>query len=97
MAAYVIVRALEMRNTAWREEYAPKTAALVQKHGGRFLVRGGTRESLEGSGKLPVNIVVLEFPSMEKAKAWYNDPDYAPLIKLRQSGCDTELVLVEGV
>jgi uncharacterized protein (DUF1330 family) len=97
MAAYVIVRVLEMRDTAWLEEYAPKTAALVQKHGGKFLVRGGAKESLEGAGKLPVNIVVLEFPSMEKAKAWHNDPAYAPLIKLRQSGCDAELVLVEGI
>lgn len=97
MAAYVIVRVLEVRDTAWRAEYAPKTAALVQKHGGKFLVRGGAKESLEGSGKLPVNIVVLEFPNMEKAKAWHNDPDYAPLIKLRQSGSTSELVLVEGV
>jgi uncharacterized protein (DUF1330 family) len=97
MAAYVIVRVLEVRDTAWREEYGPKTAALVQKHGGKFLVRGGAKESLEGGGKLPANIVVLEFPSMERAKAWYNDPAYAPLIKLRQSGCEAELVLVEGV
>jgi uncharacterized protein (DUF1330 family) len=97
MAAYVIVRVLEVRDTAWREEYGPKTATLVQKHGGKFLVRGGAKESLEGGGKLPSNIVVLEFPSMERAKAWYNDPAYAPLIKLRQSGCDAELVLVEGV
>ena len=97
MAAYVIVRVLEMRDTAWREEYAPKTAALVQKHGGKFIVRGGAKERLEGSGKLPVNIVVIEFPSVEQAKGWYNDPDYAPLIKLRQSGSDAELVLVEGV
>jgi uncharacterized protein (DUF1330 family) len=97
MAAYVIVRVLEVRDTAWRTEYAPKTAALVQKHGGKFLVRGGAKENLEGSGKLPVNIVVIEFPSMEKAKAWHDDPDYAPLIKLRQSGSEAELVLVEGI
>ena len=97
MAAYVIVRVLEVRDTAWRAEYAPKTTALVQKHGGKFIVRGGALESLEGNGKLPANIVVLEFPNMEKAKAWYNDPDYAPLIKLRQSGTTSELVLVEGV
>ena len=97
MAAYVIVRILEMHNSAWREEYVPKTNALVQKHGGRFMVRGGAQESLEGGGKLPNRIVVLEFPSMEHAKAWHNDPEYAPLIKLRQSGCDAELVLVEGV
>lgn len=97
MAAYVIVRVLEVRDSKWLEEYAPKTAALVQKHGGKFLVRGGTKERLEGGGKLPLNVVVLEFPTMERAKAWYNDPDYAPLIKLRQSGCDAELMLVEGV
>lgn len=97
MAAYVIVRVLEVRDTKWLEEYAPKTAALVQKHGGKFLVRGGAKERFEGGGKLPLNVVVLEFPSMERAKAWYHDPDYAPLIKLRQSGSDAELVLVEGV
>jgi uncharacterized protein (DUF1330 family) len=97
MAAYVIVRVLEVRDTAWREEYAPKTAALVQKHGGKFIVRGGAKERLEGSGKLPVNIVVIEFPSVEQAKGWHNDPDYAPLIKPRQSGSDAELVLVQGV
>lgn len=52
MAAYVIVRVLEVRDTAWREEYGAKTAALVQKHGGRFLVRGGVKETLEGSAKV---------------------------------------------
>ena len=97
MAAYVIVRVLERRNRAWQAEYAPKTTVLVQNHGGKFIVRRGAKESLEGDGKLPLNILVLEFPSMEKAKAWYNDPDYAPLIKLRQSGSNAELVLVEGV
>ncbi len=97
MAAYVIVRVLEIRDTAWRAEYGPKTAALVEKHGGKFLVGGGAKEGLEGNEKVPSNIVVLEFPSMEHAKAWYNDPDYAPLIKLRQSGSDAEIVLLEGL
>ncbi|MFQ5850622.1 MAG: DUF1330 domain-containing protein [Candidatus Binatia bacterium] len=96
MAAYVIAR-LEVRDTAWRAEYGPKTAALIEKHGGRFLVRGGAMESLEGDGKLPSTIVVLEFPSMEHARAWYKDPAYAPMIKLRQSGSDAEIVLVEGL
>lgn len=68
MAAYVIVRVLEVRDTAWRTEYVPKTAALIEKNGGKFLVRGGAMESLEGSGKLPNIIVVLEFHSMEQAK-----------------------------
>jgi len=54
-------------------------------------------ERLEGTGQLPSVIVVLEFPSMAQAKAWYNDPAYAPLIKLRQTGSDLDFVLVEGV
>jgi uncharacterized protein (DUF1330 family) len=73
MAAYVIVRVLEVRDTAWRAEYAPKTAALVEKHGGKFLVRGGAKESLEGNEKLPSNIVVVEFPSMEHHVGWSTD------------------------
>jgi uncharacterized protein (DUF1330 family) len=60
-------------------------------------VRGGKPEQLEGQGPLPDAIVVLEFPSIERAKAWYNDPEYAPLITLRQKGSDLDFVLVEGV
>jgi uncharacterized protein (DUF1330 family) len=96
MAAYAIGR-LEMRDPSWAQEYGPKTAALVQKYGGKYLVRGGAMERLEGAGSLPSVMVVLEFPSMAQAKAWYNDPDYAPLIKLRQTGSSLDFVLVEGL
>ena len=54
-------------------------------------------ERLEGPGDNPDAIVVLEFPSMEQAKAWYNDPEYAPLIKLRQTGSEIDFFVVEGV
>jgi uncharacterized protein (DUF1330 family) len=94
MAAYVIAR-LEVRDTTWRESYSPKTAELIRKHGGRVLAPFGSKvEALEGNAKLPTNVVILEFPSKEQAKAWYNDPEYAPLIKLRQAGADGELILV---
>ena len=96
MAAYVIAR-VEVRNEAWREAYMPTTRALIEKHGGKFLVAGGAMERLEGDGKLPSSIVVLEFPSMAQAKAWYNDPAYAPMIKLRQTGSEAEIVVVEGM
>ena len=96
MAAYAIGR-LQMRDPSWIAEYGPKTAALVTKHGGKFVVRGGKMERLEGKEALPSRVVVLEFPSMEQAKAWYNDPEYAPLIKLRQTGSDLDFILVEGV
>jgi uncharacterized protein (DUF1330 family) len=96
MAAYAIGR-LEMRDPSWLQEYGPKTAALVAKHGGKYLVRGGAMERLEGIGQLPSVMVVLEFPSMAQAKAWYHDPEYAPLIKLRQTGSDLDFILVEGI
>ena len=97
MAAYIIGR-VEMRDTAWTAEYVPKTTALVQKHGGKLLAgRGCAMEILEGEGKLPSAIIVLEFPSMEQAKAWYHDPEYAPLIKLRQTGSDANIIVVAGV
>jgi uncharacterized protein (DUF1330 family) len=86
-----------MRQTAWLQEYGPKTAALVARHGGKYLVRGSTMERLEGTGTLPSVVVVLEFPSMAQAKAWYHDPEYAPLIKLRQTGADLDFILVEGL
>ena len=97
MAAYIIGR-VDLRDTAWQEEYVPKTRALIQKHGGKVLAGGGSAmETLEGDRKLPSAIVVLEFPSMEQAKAWYHDPEYAPLIKLRQTGADADIVVVNGV
>ena len=96
MPAYAIGR-LQMRDPSWMKEYGPKTAALVEKHGGRYLVRGGKMEQLEGRESLPSAVVVLEFPTMEKAKAWYKDTEYQPMIKLRQGGSDLEFILVEGL
>jgi uncharacterized protein (DUF1330 family) len=96
MMAYAIGR-LEMREPSWLQEYGPKTAALVEKHGGRYLVRGGAMERLEGTSQLPSVLVVLEFPSMAHARAWYHDPEYAPLITLRQTGSDLDFILVGGV
>ncbi len=96
MAAYAIGR-LQMRDPSWMAEYGPKTAALVEKHGGKYLVRGGEMARLEGDGSLPSAVVVLEFPSMAQAQAWYNDPDYAPMIALRQGGSDLDFVLVDGL
>jgi uncharacterized protein (DUF1330 family) len=96
MPAFAIGR-LKMSDPSWVAEYGPKTAALVQKHGGRYVIRNQKSERLEGSGPLPDVIVVLEFETMEKARAWYTDPEYAPMIKLRQKGSELDFVLVEGV
>jgi uncharacterized protein (DUF1330 family) len=73
-----------------------KAMALVQKHGRKVLTGAGSAmEILEGDGQLPSYRVLLEFPSMEHAKAWYHDPEYALLIMLRWSGADTDIILVD--
>ena len=96
MPAYA-VGLLDIRDTSWLRDYRDKTEALVRNHGGRYLVRGGGVEVLEGGKPPPSAVVVLEFPSMAAARAWYGDPEYAPLIELRRTGAHLDFVLVEGL
>ena len=94
MAAYVIGE-IEVTDQATYDDYRKQVAATVEKHGGRFIVRGGKVEPLEG-GWSPKRLVVLEFPSMPKLLGWYRSAEYAPLIKLRQQGSRGKLIAVEG-
>lgn len=95
MAAAYVIGEIEVTDPAKYDDYRKQVAATVEKHGGRFIVRGGKVESLEG-GWAPKRVVVLEFPSMQKALAWYRSAEYAPLIKLRQQGARGKLIAVEG-
>jgi uncharacterized protein (DUF1330 family) len=94
MAAYVIGE-IEVTDPATYEDYRKQVLATVEKHGGRFIVRGGKVEALEGDWS-PKRLVVLEFPSMQKLLTWYRSAEYAPLIKLRQKASRGKLVAVEG-
>ena len=94
MAAYVIAE-IEVTDPASYDEYRKQVPATVEKHGGRFIVRGGKLESLEG-GWAPKRLVVLEFPTLQQALGWYRSAEYAPLIKLRQRASHGKLVAVEG-
>ena len=94
MAAYVIGE-IEVTDQATYDDYRKQVLATVQKFGGRFIVRGGRIEALEGAWA-PKRIVVLEFPGMGEAQKWYRSPEYAPLIKLRQKAARGRLILVEG-
>ncbi len=96
MPAYFI-GGVDVSDPSWLKEYGRKVGALVAKHGGRYLVRGGKTEVKEGTTPSSRVMVIIEFPSMESARALYNDPAYAPLIKLRQTGSSSDLVLVEGL
>jgi uncharacterized protein (DUF1330 family) len=94
MAAYVIGE-IEVTDPATYDEYRKQVLATIEKFGGRFAVRGGSVEPLEG-GWAPKRLVVVEFPTLDQARKWYRSPEYAPLIKLRQKASRGKLVLVEG-
>ena len=95
MTAYVIGE-IEVTDPASYEDYRKQVLATIQKYGGKFLVRGGRIEALEG-GWAPKRVVLLEFPTMQQLEKWYRSPEYAPLIKLRQKASKGRLVAVEGV
>ena len=95
MPAYMIGD-VEVTDPAGYDEYRRGVAATLEPFGGRFIVRGGRTEVLEG-GWSPKRCVVLEFPSMEKLQAWYHSPEYAPLIALRQRSARANLTAVEGL
>jgi len=95
MPAYVIVD-IEVHDPVRYEEYKRLAAATVAAHGGRYVVRGGPAEVLEG-GRTPHRVVVLEFASLEQARAWWGSDDYAPAKALRQACAGTEMILVAGM
>ena len=94
MTAYVLGE-IEVTDPALYEEYRKQVLPVVQKYGGKFIVRGGKVEPLEG-GWSPKRLVALEFPSMAQAQKWYRSPEYAPLIDMRQKASKGRLILVEG-
>jgi uncharacterized protein (DUF1330 family) len=94
MAAYLMGE-IEVTDPAAYEDYRRQVLAVVTKYGGRFIVRGGKVETLEG-GWSPKRVVALEFPSMDQARSFYRSPEYAPLIALRQKASRGKLILVEG-
>jgi uncharacterized protein (DUF1330 family) len=94
MAAYLIVD-IDVKNAAGYDEYRRQVPPTVAKYGGRFIVRGGASEVLEGNWA-PKRVVVVEFPTMEALKRWYNSPEYMPLIALRQSHSSGDVIAVEG-
>jgi uncharacterized protein (DUF1330 family) len=94
MSAYVIVE-IEVTDPVGYEDYKKQAAATVHKYGGKYIVRGGKTEVLEGGWK-PKRIVVLEFPTMERAKEWLNCPEYAEPRKLRHKTAKTNMLVIEG-
>jgi len=95
MAVYVIVN-IEVRDAAAYETYKAGVPALIRKYGGEYLVRGGECEVLEGEWR-PGRLVLFRFPDRNAVRALYADPEYQPLMALRQRVAKTDSVVVEGV
>ena len=95
MTAYVISE-VEARDATAMETYRTLAARSVARYGGRYLVRGGAAELVEG-GPAPKTLVIVEFASMARAREWYGSPDYAEALKLRATALERRLVFVEGI
>jgi uncharacterized protein (DUF1330 family) len=95
MPAYVIVN-LELLDAQRYDHYVKAVPALVSKHGGEYLVRGGSVEVIEGNWR-PSRLVLLRFPDRQAVRALFDDPEYAPLKALRHEVAKTSIVAVDGL
>ena len=95
MPAYLFAN-VEVTDPVGYEQYRRRVSATIEAFGGRYLVRGGAAEVLEGDWT-PKRMVILEFPDMAQLITWYRSPEYKPLIDLRQRTAKSTLVAVEGV
>jgi uncharacterized protein (DUF1330 family) len=83
MPAYLVVEHI-ITDAAKFEEYRVKVGPMIAKHGGRYLTKGGSHKMPEGGHWKPERVVIIEFPDMASLNAWYNSPEYQPLIALRK-------------
>ena len=95
MPAYVISE-VEPRDAALFEQYRALAPAAIAQYGGRYIVRAGAAELIEG-GPPPKTLVIVEFPSLQRAREWYASPEYAAALRVRQGALERRLIFVEGV
>jgi uncharacterized protein (DUF1330 family) len=95
MPAYLIAE-VEVTDPAAYEDYRKQVPQIIAKYGGKYLVRGGKVESKEG-GWTPPRFVVVEFPTMEQARKFYDSREYAPVLAIRKKASRSRLILAEGL
>ncbi len=95
MAAYIVLN-IDVADPARYPDYVKVAAPTVEQYGGTYLVRGGRAERLEG-GAQPKRVVILEFASYERAKAWWESAEYRAPKAMRQSCATSDTMLVDGV
>ena len=95
MPAYVLVQ-VDVNDPVRYEDYKSMVPPSLARYGGRFLVRGGKTHTMEGTWA-PRRLVVVEFPTVEQAKAWWASPEYAEAKALRQATAESQLIIAEGL
>jgi len=95
MPAYIIAQ-IDVHNAEQYKAYTLLTPDAIKKYGGKFIVRNGDKETLEGA-EVTHRIVVLEFPDMEAGKAFYNSEEYAAAKELRKGAADGSFLLIDGL
>lgn len=93
--AYMLVQ-IDVTDSPRYGEYMKLTPGLIEKHGGRFIARGGRSETLEGTPARS-RVVIVEFPSYERAQQFYSSAEYQAAKKLRDGAATAQFVLVEGM
>ncbi len=94
MTAYLIAD-VTVTDDAWVPEYGARVHEIAARHGGRYLSRSGNIDTLEGKALGSTLVALIEFPSKDAARAFANDPDYAPFAKARQSGSVSNFHLLD--
>tara|TARA_B100000953_G_C17740395_1_gene332066 strand:- start:232 stop:522 length:291 start_codon:yes stop_codon:yes gene_type:complete len=96
MSAGYVIAQLKVTNPENYKEYVNKVTEVVQKFGGEYLVRNGEYQCVEGETKFP-RIVVIKFPSYEKALEWYNSDEYKPVKQIRLNNSEGSNIIIKGV
>jgi uncharacterized protein (DUF1330 family) len=95
MPGYILAK-VNITDEKTFQEYLKANPATVAKYGGKYIVRGGEKETLEGA-PVEERIVMIEFPSYDKAKEWYRSADYQNVRKIRQGAAEVSIIAINGI
>jgi uncharacterized protein (DUF1330 family) len=95
MSAYVLVD-IDVVDPEAYEEYKKLAPPTIAAYGGRYIVRGGHAETMEGEWKLN-RLVILEFESVARAKQWLDSPEYSAIRDMRHQAAKSNMIIVEGL
>jgi uncharacterized protein (DUF1330 family) len=96
MTAFIIGQ-MQIQNRDWMEDYFSKIPVLLEQHKGRFLVRGGNPERMEGNNAVPDAAFIIEFPDRSFAKDFWRSKEFQELAVLRRTGSTLNAVLVDKI